>query len=218
MTFVTAMMNDVRGMINILRTQQAMSPITRIITAGMLAAGLLAGGQFAIAQSEEQPKLTAEEKEAERKARLKLAADGLEKLYRVQPEVRQAVEKAPGYAVFDVTSLYAIMFVGQKGKGVLFDNATKKSTYMLSNRAGTGPGVGKQRVYQIFVFKSKGAMDQFVLAGGLGGDVGASFSTGKGGSVRSFNPNIDIYQIPESGMAVQASWGGTVYSVDTDLK
>jgi lipid-binding SYLF domain-containing protein len=195
-----------------------MSPIARIVFAGLLAAGLVTGGPSAIAQSDEQPKLTAEEKEAERKARLKLAADGLAKLYKVQPEARQVVEKAVGYAVFDITSIYAILFVGQKGKGVLFDNATKKPTYMLSNRAGTGPGVGKQRVYQVFVFKNKGAMDQFVLAGGLGGDVGASFSTGKDGSVRSFNPSIDIYQVPESGMAVQASWGGTVYSVDSQLK
>ena len=36
--------------------------------------------------------------------------------------------------------------------------------------------------------------------------------------MRSFNPEIDIYQIPESGIAVQASWGGTVYSVDAQLK
>jgi lipid-binding SYLF domain-containing protein len=128
------------------------------------------------------------------------------------------VESAPGYAVFDISAIYAILFVGQKGKGVLFDNATKKPTYMLSARAGTGPGIGKQRVYQVFVFKTKGAMDQFVLAGGTGGDIGASASAGKDGMVRSFNPNIDIYQIPESGGALQASWGGTVYSVDTQLK
>ena len=36
--------------------------------------------------------------------------------------------------------------------------------------------------------------------------------------VRSFNPQIDIYQISISGMALQASWGGTVYSVDSQLK
>ena len=120
--------------------------------------------------------------------------------------------------MFDITSIYAILFVGQKGKGVLIDNAAKKKpTYMTSARAGTGPGAGKQRVFQIFVFKSKGSMSQFVLAGGLGGDVGASVSTGKDGSVRSFNPEIDIYQIPESGYALQASWGGTVYSVDAEL-
>jgi hypothetical protein len=43
-------------------------------------------------------------------------------------------------------------------------------------------------------------------------------STGTDGSVRSFNPQIDIYQISISGMAMQASWGGTVYKVDSDLK
>jgi hypothetical protein len=36
--------------------------------------------------------------------------------------------------------------------------------------------------------------------------------------LRSFNKNIDIYQIAESGFALQAGWGGTVYSVDKDLQ
>ena len=111
------------------------------------------------------------EKEAARKARLKLAADGLEKLYKLHPEARASVEKAPGYAVFDITAIYAILFVGQKGNGRDVRQQDKKPTYMQSMRAGTGPGIGKQRVYQVFVFKSKGAMDQFVLAGGTGGDV-----------------------------------------------
>ena len=196
-----------------------MNAVALFVSAGLLATALIAAAPAAAAQEEQQPPpLSAEEKEAERKARLKLAADGLAKLYKLHPEARKVVEKAAGYAVFDVSAIYAILFVGQKGKGVLFDNATKKPTYMLSNRAGTGPGIGKQRVYQVFVFKSKGAMDQFLLAGGTGGDVSASYSTGKDGSVRSFNPQIDIYQIPESGMAVQASWGGTVYSVDTQLQ
>ena len=200
-----------------------MNPVTRIVFAGLLGAGLIVVSVGAIAQPpsdqpQEQPQLTPEQKEAEQKARLKLAADGLEKLYKLTPEARQAVEKAAGYAVFDVTSIYAILFVGQKGKGVLFDNTTKKATYMLSMRAGTGPGIGRQRVYQVFVFKSKGAMDQFVLAGGTGGDISGSVSTGTGGGVRSFNPSIDIYQIPESGIALQASWGGTVYSVDSQLR
>ena len=188
----------------------------------LLAAASLPWMQGAHAQNDKKEqasdsKLTPEQKEAERKARLKLAEDALAKLYKLQPEAQKAVESAVGYAVFDINSIYAILFVGQRGKGVLFDNASKKATFMSSSRMGTGPGAGKQRVYQVFVFKKKGAMDQFVLAGGLGGDVGASFSTGKDGSVRSFNPEIDIYQIPESGLAVQASWGGTVYSVDSSL-
>ena len=186
----------------------------------LLAAASQPWGQSAMAQSDKQAsvsKLTPEAKEAERKARFKIAEDALQKLYKITPEARKAVEGSVGYAVFDITSIYAIMFVGQKGKGILFENANKKTTFMTSSRMGTGPGAGKQRVFQIFVFKNKSAMDQFVLAGGMGGDVGASVSTGTDGTVRSFNPGIDIYQIPESGMAVQASWGGTMYSVDKDL-
>lgn len=194
--------------------------VTRFLAGILLAALLLNGDRLALAQSAgpPEPPLSPAEKEEARKARLKLAADGLEKLYKIHPEARATLEKAPGYAVFDITAIYAIFFVGQKGGGVMFDNQTKKPTYMQSMRAGTGPGIGKQRVFQVFIFKTKGAMDQFVLAGGTGGDVSASFSTGTDGSVRSFNPEIDIYQIPESGMALQASWGGTVYSVDAQLK
>lgn len=195
-----------------------MHAITRVVFLALLAAIFFAAGAPAIAQTDEQPALSPEEKEAERQARLKLAADGLEKLYKLQPEARAAVEKASGYAVFDISAIYAILFVGQRGKGVLFDNATQTRTYMSSLRAGTGPGIGRQRVYQIFVFKTKSAMDQFLLAGDAGGDVSASYSAGKDGMTYSFNPSIDIYQVPEKGMALQASWGGTVYSVDAQLR
>ena len=101
---------------------------------------------------------------------------------------------------------------------MLYDNQVKKPIYMSSLRAGTGPGVGRQRVYPVFIFKSKDAMKQFMVAGGTGGDLSGSVSTGTGGSTRSFNPSIDIYQIPESGMALQASWGGTVYTVEKQLE
>jgi lipid-binding SYLF domain-containing protein len=192
-----------------------MNTLIRLCIGLVLALGGLAAVSPALAQNST---LTPEAKEKEQKERLQLAADGLEKLYKLQPDSKATLEKGAGYAVFVVNSVYAIMFVGQRGKGVLFDNATKQPTYMSSTRAGTGPGVGKQKVYQVFVFKDRSAMEQFMLAGGAGGDLGASVSTGTGGMTRSFNPSIDIYQIPESGLALQASWGGTVYTVDSELR
>lgn len=36
--------------------------------------------------------------------------------------------------------------------------------------------------------------------------------------LHKINDRIDIYQIPESGFALQANWGGTIYSVGSDLK
>jgi lipid-binding SYLF domain-containing protein len=186
-------------------------------------AACLPGAQSALAQTDkpaeqaQAPKMTPAEKEAERKVRLDIASAALAKLYKIDPAAKKVVEGAVGYAVFDITSVYALVFVGQKGKGVLFDNATKKQVFMGSHRAGTGPGVGKQRVFQVFAFKTKSAMEQFSATGSTGADVTATASAGTGGVVRSFNPSIDIYQIPESGMAVQASWGGTIYKVDADL-
>lgn len=192
-----------------------MNAMIRFGCALTLALGGLAALPSAVAQDST---LSPEARDKEQKERLQVAADGLEKLYKLQPDSKATVEKSAGYAVFVVNSIYAIMFVGQRGQGVLFDNATKKPTFMTSTRAGTGPGVGKQKVYQVFVFKDRSAMEQFVLAGSAGGDLGASVSAGTGGMTRSFNPLIDIYQIPESGMALQASWGGTVYTVDSDLR
>ena len=193
-----------------------MHAFARLLAAAVVAAAGLTSLTPAAAQ--DVAPLSPEAKEAERHARLKLASDGLQKLYTLQPDARAAVEKSVGYAVFEGDSIYAVLLVGQRGKGVLFDNATKAPTFMLSTRAGTGPGLGKQKVFQVFVFKSRSALDQFVMAGNAGGDLGASVSTGTGGMTRSFNPAIDIYQIPESGLALQASWGGTVYTVDAQLK
>jgi hypothetical protein len=91
------------------------------------------------------------ERDAERAERLAIRDNGLAMLYKTQPEVQKAVEAAAGYAVLDVTAVYIILFVGQSGKGVLVDNASKKVTYMSSKRVGTGPGAGKQRVYFRFL-------------------------------------------------------------------
>ena len=196
-----------------------MRTILKTVASAALAAAFCAvTGPAWAQQAPTEPVLTEAEKETERKARLDLAAAGLEKLYKLKPDARASIEKSAGYAVFDITAIYAVLFVGQKGKGVIFDTATKKPVYMISVRAGTGPGLGYQRVYQVFVFKSKGAMDQFMLAQGTGGDIGASASAGTEGLVMSFNPLIEIYQVPESGMALQASWCGTVYTEDAQLK
>ena len=116
-----------------------------------------------------------------------------------------------------MSSVNAVVVVGARGKGVIVDNASRKPTYMRAARAGTGPGVGYQDLYQIFVFKSREAMEQFKLGGKAGADVGASVTAGTDAQQISFNPYIMVYQVSKSGFAVQANWGGTGYFVDPDL-
>jgi len=144
------------------------------------------------ASADQQAPLTAAQKDSERKARLAVASDALAELYAKQPDTRKAVTDAAGYAVFDITSIYALLYVAQKGTGVLMNNKTGKPTFMEAVRAGTGPGLGFQKIHQVIVFKTAAAMDQFTLAGGLGGDVSAAVSVGTEGGVRFFNPDISI--------------------------
>lgn len=141
----------------------------------------------------------------------------LEKLYAENPAARAELESANGYAVFDINTVNALVLVGAKGKGLLTDNKTGKQTYMLTVRAGTGPGLGYQRLYQIFVFKSEAALAQFKLGDAAGGDVSAAASLGTANKQYSFNPYITVYQLSEKGFAIQANWGGTAYFVDPNL-
>ena len=161
--------------------------------------------------------LSPEEKEKQRGAVLKFAQESLDKLYAINPDTISLVESAPGYAVFDVSAVNIIMFVGQTGKGVLVNNRTKAPTFMKAVRAGTGPGLGYREMRQIFVFKSEAAMEQFALGNEAGGDVSAAITVGTTGGQMSFNPYIDVYQITEKGFTLEAQWGGTVYIADPDL-
>jgi len=76
-------------------------------------------------------------------------------LYKLKPETKEVVEKSEGYAVFDATGVYVVLYVGIAGRGVLIDNSNGEATYMTMARAGTGPGVGYQKFRSVIVFKNK---------------------------------------------------------------
>ena len=140
----------------------------------------------------------------------------LEELFKHKPEARDEVKKAVGYAVFDSSQINVVLFVGARGTGVLVDNATQTNTFMLATRAGTGPGIGYKDFRQVMVFKNKEVFDQ---SRKLGADVAASAdatmkvsNTGTSTDMSmSFNPYIATYQFTDSGVLLQANWGGAAY-------
>jgi lipid-binding SYLF domain-containing protein len=161
--------------------------------------------------------LTQEQIAEKRDTILNMADKALTRLYAHNPGVRKELEQAAGYGVFDVTAINAVLLVGSRGPGVIFDNKTRKPTFMQSMRAGTGPGLGYQELYQIFVFKSREALDQFRVGDKIGGDLMASTTVGTTAVQISANPYINVYQLSEKGYALQANYGGAVYIVDPDL-
>nr|MBL8412464.1 hypothetical protein [Dechloromonas sp.] len=194
-----------------------MSQQTRRLILSSLCAALFLGGCQSTPKTPEQQNLSRAEVEQRRQEVLDMSQQALERLYAENPAARAEIEAAPGHAVFNIATTNALVLVEAHGKGVLFDKKTSKPTYMLTARAGTGPGLGYQRLYQIFVFKSEAALAQFKLGDKAGGDVSASATMGTAGKQYSFNPYITVYQVSEKGFAVQANWGGTAYLVDPNL-
>ena len=156
-----------------------------------------------------------------RAATLKMAQVGLDALLKQNPAAKKEIDAAAGYAVFNATNVNIVLLVVARGEGVLFDKRRKEPVFMQDLKTGEGLGAGYQTQYQIVIFKTTSAIDQFLLStidGQQGGvDVDANFSAGSGGTIRSFNPNITIYTVGLSGYDLQANWGGALYLVDQQL-
>jgi lipid-binding SYLF domain-containing protein len=165
--------------------------------------------------------LTSSQIAEKRSATIKMGESGLAAFYKQNPTAKKEIEAAPGYAVVSTTNVNVVLLVVARGEGVLYDKRRKEPIFLQSYKTGEGLGAGYQDQYQIIVFKTTSAIDQFLLTsidgqrGGL--DVDANFSAGSGGTIRSFNPNITFYTVGLAGYDLQANYGGTLYLVDEQL-
>jgi hypothetical protein len=98
-------------------------------------------------------------KEQDRQRILAMKDHTLADLYKYKPEAKEIIEKAEGYAVFDTSGVFVVLYVGIAGRGVLIDKSNGEATYMTMARAGTGLGVGYEKSRYIIVFKSKSLLD-----------------------------------------------------------
>jgi hypothetical protein len=153
----------------------------------------------------------------ERGVYINMAQKGLEILYKKKPKVRAEIESAAGFGVFEVSNFNIVLYVAAYGKGLIVDNSNKHASYLYVVRSGTGPGIGFEKVYAIFVFKNRIALDQFTAASAFGGDIGASATLGWYGLQISFNPMIDVYLLDQYGFDIQANWGATLYFLTPGL-
>jgi len=166
--------------------------------------------------------LTPAEIHQKRQATIKMAETGLNFLLKQDPKVRKDIESAAGYAVFSTTNVNVILVVVARGEGVLYDKRYKdQPVFMRDMKTGEGLGAGYQEQYQIIIFKTQDAIEQFILTTvdgqQMGLDIEANFSAGSSSSIRSFNPNVTFYTVGISGYDLQANYGGALYMVDQQL-
>lgn len=156
-----------------------------------------------------------------RQAALKMRAQVLADLYKLNPDARAQIAASPGYAVFsnaDVSLLFAS--VGG-GYGVVENKRLKKSVYMKMGEAGVGLGLGAKDFRAVFIFKTQESLDAFIDNGWeFGGHADAAAKAAdKGAAVggEAMLNGMIVYQMTESGLALQATLKGTKYWKDANL-
>ena len=138
------------------------------------------------------------------------------------PEVKKKIKKSPGYGVFSNVNVNVIFVSAGNGYGVVVDNATGERTYMKMGLGGVGLGLGVKDFRQLIIFKRKEAMDSFVSKGWeFGAHADAAAKAGdKGGAVNSAGDvtgGMEIYQVTEAGLALQATVSAAKYWKDDEL-
>jgi lipid-binding SYLF domain-containing protein len=152
----------------------------------------------------------------------KMTSETLNRLYKVQPKAKQAIQNAAGYAVFSNFGMKIFFAGGGSGAGMAVDNKTMKETFMkmIEVQAGLGMGVKKFRV--VFVFDTQKALNDFVNSGWeFGGQTTAAAKAGDEGAslagAISVAPGVWMYQLTDTGLAVELTGKGTKYYKDSDL-
>ena len=160
---------------------------------------------------------------AAQKAELrKMCDEALATLFKAKPAAKAEVEKAAGYGCF--TSFGISFFVGGAGgRGLVHDNATKKTTFMNMGQATGGLDFGVKDYREVLVFKDKATLAKFVDKGwefgGGGGRAGgrrAARAPRPKQTEISSGP-IAVYPMTKTGLAIGVAAGARKYWKDDDL-
>lgn len=145
-----------------------------------------------------------------------MRTETLERLYREQPGTRADIQNAAGYAVFSSVGVHVAFLSGAGGMGLAHDNNSGRETYMNMAAAGVGLGLGIKDFRVVFVFHTPSAYHNFIEQGwdfsGQADAAAKSSSRGNEGSVAATAiPNVTVYQLTDTGVALQVGLQGTKY-------
>jgi lipid-binding SYLF domain-containing protein len=184
------------------------------VVGAMLMGSLFSGAPVWAAKKDDKAKKQAEIR--------KTVNETLNRLYKLQPTSKAAIEKAAGYAVFSNFGVKIFVAGSGSGKGIAVNNATKKETFMKMLEIQAGLGIGVKKFRLVWVFLTDAALNGFINSGWeLGSQATASAKyDDKGGGVAgavAISKDIWLYQLTDDGLAVELTAKGTKYYKDDDL-
>jgi len=164
----------------------------------------------------------AQDEKAKKQAEVRKATQtSLQKFFKADPKLKDAVAKAPGYAVF---TTYGISFIfgGAGGKGVATDNKTKKVTYMDMAQASAGLQVGASESETLIIFKTPQALQTFIdkgweASGGAVAQVGAAGKSAGPDAGAQVIADASYYTLTKNGLQAGVAVAGTKYWKDSEL-
>jgi lipid-binding SYLF domain-containing protein len=109
-----------------------------------------------------------------------------------------------------------------RGKGIAVASKGKQETFMKMLSVGGGIGLGVKDFRVVFVFENPQALDRFINSGwDADAHAEAAAKAGqKGGAFDgaiSVSPGVWVYQLTETGLALEATLQGTKYSKADEL-
>ena len=148
----------------------------------------------------------------------------LAKLYVAHPDAKEKIKRAAGYGTFNNKNLNLFLLSSGHGYGMVTDKGGKE-TFMAMASLGGGVGIGAKDLSVVFIFKTPEVMRKFVESGWqFGGEADATAKAGDKGAAASKEAAADtaanvfeIYQLTDTGVALQATVAGTKYWKDADL-
>jgi lipid-binding SYLF domain-containing protein len=148
----------------------------------------------------------------------------LDKLYAANPEAKEKIQKAAGYGTFNNKNMNLFLLSTGHGYGMVVDKSGKE-TFMAMGSLGGGVGIGAKDLSVVFIFKNADVMKKFIDTGWqFGGEADATAKAGDKGTAASKEAAADtganvfeIYQMTDTGVALQATVAGTKYWKDKDL-
>jgi len=156
-----------------------------------------------------------------RQAALDMRTQVLTDLYKLNPDARAQIAASPGYAVFSNANVSLLFASFGGGYGVAENKRLKQTVFMKMGEAGIGLGLGVKDFRAVFIFKTQESLEAFINNGWeFGGHVDAAAKAGDKGAAISGEAMLNgviIYQITESGLALQATLKGTKFWKDSDL-
>ena len=146
----------------------------------------------------------------------------LNEVYAEVEDAESILLDAKGYAVFSNKGMNLLLFSTTHGAGILRDHRDGSDTYMKVAGAGTGVGVGLKDYTSIMVFDTDAAIDDFIESGwdySAQADAQVETDSVEAGEeiAGTLTPGVRVYQMTDSGFALQALIQGFKYWPDEQL-